>query len=224
MKKIKPIDVVFNAGLAALISIPIIVAKFMSAGKEAETETVHRATSAFKEAEAETKEQAQFGDVYSYSFVSKIEETEPEAELETEAPTEAPGFKGYDSIPLDMDFQEAIFNLCEENQISFELILAVIKTESRFHVDSIGDGGNSIGLMQIQPRWWQGLADANGLNIYEPIDNVHLGIIILNNMINKNGGDLGKALKQYNSGNPNNPSNAYVERVFENYSSITEGK
>ena len=71
--------------------------------------------------------------------------------------------------------------------------------------------------MQIWPHWWQDTADAYGLDIYNPADNVHLGIIILTKVLNVNDGDLNKALKQYNSGNPNSESNQYVDKVYKNY-------
>lgn len=225
-----------SVGIAALIAIPIIVAKFMT-GIEAKAEPIHMestakepTTAVLSEAEiiAELTAKAEkptFADVYAYSFVEKADEepeTEPQAELETSAPSEpeTSSFQPYASVPFDADFQEAIYKLCEKYEINFELILAVIKTESRFHTDSVGDNGASYGLMQIQPKWWQKLADERQLNIYEPIDNVEIGIILLTEFMKANEGDLNKALKQYNSGNPNNPSNAYVERVFANYPDV----
>ena len=136
-------------------------------------------------------------------------------ETATECAT-VPSFEGYDFIPLEKGLQIAIYNLCEEYQISFELVVAVIATESGFNVEAVGDSGNAIGLMQIQPRWWQEKADAEGLDINEPLDNVEIGIIILVDALESNEGELMKALKQYNSGNPNFPSDAYVTKVINN--------
>lgn len=143
---------------------------------------------------------------YSYSFMTYVEDV----------PTEETSFSGYDFIPLSADMQVQIYAICEEYEISYDLILAVIKTESEFQW-LIGDDGQAIGYMQIWPKWWQETADAAGLNINEPLDNVHLGIIILTDALDDNCGDLNKALKQYNSGNPHYHGNEYIDKVFENY-------
>ena len=129
----------------------------------------------------------------------------------------------YSFIPLDYNLQREIYKLCEEYEIAYDLIMAVIKTESEFVTDAVGDNGNSIGLMQIQPKWWQELAAQNNLDINVPADNVHLGIIILTNALNDNAGDLDKALKQYNSGNPNTESETYINKVYANMQLILEG-
>ena len=143
---------------------------------------------------------------YSYSFMTYVEDV----------PTEETSFSGYDFIPLSADMQVQIYAICEEYEISYDLIMAVIKTESEFQW-LIGDDGQAIGYMQIWPKWWQKTADAAGLNINEPLDNVHLGIIILTDALDDNCGDLNKALKQYNSGNPHYQGNEYIDKVFENY-------
>lgn len=143
---------------------------------------------------------------YSYSFMTYVEDV----------PMEETSFSGYDFIPLSADMQVQIYAICEEYEISYDLILAVIKTESEFQW-LIGDDGQAIGYMQIWPKWWQETADAAGLNINEPLDNVHLGIIILTDALDDNCGDLNKALKQYNSGNPHYHGNEYIDKVFENY-------
>ena len=125
-------------------------------------------------------------------------------------------FNGYDFIPLDKELQTHIHKLCTEYNIADGLIISVIKTESEFKWVT-GDNGQAIGYMQIWPHWWQDTADTYGLDIYNPADNVHLGIIILTKVLNVNDGDLNKALKQYNSGNPNSESNQYVDKVYRNY-------
>lgn len=122
----------------------------------------------------------------------------------------------YSFISLSEDMQNQIYTICANYEISYELILAVIKTESEFQW-VIGDEGQAVGYMQIWPKWWQGTADEHGLDINNPIDNVHLGIIILTDALDDNCGDLNKALKQYNSGNPHYQGNEYIDKVFENY-------
>ena len=196
-----------SAILAVLISIPLIIAKVKAEQPEpnVRTPSPYEVDVMIAQNEAETP-----------TVEEIIKETVKVPEIVTEVATE-PIFSGYDFIPLDERLQVEIYSLCKKYEIAYELILSVIKTESNFQADVIGDNGNSIGLMQIQPKWWQGLADTYGLNIYEPIDNVHLGILILNKALNDNGGDLDKALKQYNSGNPNYAGNEYIDKVFSNY-------
>ena len=146
-----------------------------------------------------------------------VDETETVSETIVEVTESEPQvFNGYNFIPLDAELQTHIYELCAEYEIAYGLIISVIKTESEFRWTT-GDNGQAIGYMQIWPYWWQDTANVYGLDIYNPADNVHLGIIILANALNVNGGDLNKALKQYNSGNPNSESNHYVDKVYKNY-------
>jgi hypothetical protein len=196
----------------AIISIALLMyGKLNATNSKSTTPTVLEEVT---ESETVTsKEQVYLIPSYDYSFIEKPT-TEEMTEPVTEAPTEAP-FTGYEFIPLDADIQVQIFTLCEQYEIAYELILAVIKTESEFQWVT-GDGGKSIGYMQIQPRWWQATADSHGLDINDPVDNVHLGIIILLKGLSDNNGSLDKALKQYNSGNPNYPGNEYINKVYKN--------
>lgn len=204
-----------SAALAVILSVPLIYARVQADNKP--EEGVRKPT----EQEIEMQ-------------IVQNTATEPQAEVEvqtweyvaladTEEVTTAPTFKGYDFIPLSVELQVQIFTICEEYEIAYELILSVMKTESEFQW-LIGDNGHAVGYMQIQPQWWQGLADEMGLNINEPLDNVHLGTIILKQLLVDNGGDLAKALKQYNSGNPDYPGNEYIDKVYSNYEWIEAQK
>ena len=59
----------------------------------------------------------------------------------------------YYDVPLSEDLQDHIFNLCDEKGIEYKVAMALIHTESRFDATCVGDSGNSLGLMQVQPRW-----------------------------------------------------------------------
>ena len=143
-----------------------------------------------------------------YAFMAEPQtEPQPETEIET-APEPL-----YD-IPLDAALQHGIKELCNRYEISFELILAVIMTESSGNAEVIGDGGASAGLMQVQARWWQWLADENGLDLNEPLDNVECGILIVLLLLEENDGQMDKALTAYNCGNPDNEENMYFETVL----------
>lgn len=122
-------------------------------------------------------------------------------------------FEAYDFIPLSNDLQALIYTVCAEYEIAYDLILAMIKTESEFNVDVIGDSGHAYGLMQIQPCWWEWLAIEKGLPDYRtnPAQNVELGVVILSLFLSENGGDLDKALIAYNGGEN------YPAKVYANY-------
>lgn len=139
----------------------------------------------------------------------------PEMITENEEPlTEVAPVQLYD-IPLSAELQQDIRELAERYEVSYELVLAVIMTESSGKADAVGDGGTSVGLMQIQPKWYGELITESGLSVDEPLENVELGIRILLGFMEENEGSLDRALKQYNSGNPDYEGNEYIERVYE---------
>lgn len=188
--------------VAIIIACLIVIIKIGERPKEQAQE--QEETTTYKE------ETQSISSVEDYTDETETETTVEVTECETQV------FSGYDFIPLDAELQAHIYELCAEYDIAYGLIVSVIKTESEFQWTT-GDNGQAIGYMQIWPYWWQDTADSYGLHINEPIDNVHLGIIILTDALDSNGGDLNKALKQYNSGNPNSESNHYVDKVYQNY-------
>lgn len=146
---------------------------------------------------------------------------EPKAEPPTHAPEYImPEFEVYDFIPLSADLQAEIQAACSKYEIAYDLILAVIKTESEFDSAAIGDSGNSYGLMQIQPCWWDRLADEKGLPDYRTnaAQNATLGTAILSFLLTENAGDLDRALIAYNGGAD------YPAKVYANYEWILERK
>ena len=138
-------------------------------------------------------------------------ETQPVTECQTQV---APEQHIYE-IPLSPELQNSVRELADKYELSYELVLAVIMTESSGRADTVGDGGASVGLMQIQPKWYGELIAETGLSVDKPVENVELGIRILLGFIEENNGSLDKALKQYNSGNPDFPDNGYIEKVYE---------
>lgn len=155
------------------------------------------------------------------AFPSHTFETVEESDNETVKPIGAGTgkateyiFKPYSFIPLSADLQNWIYKLSEKYEVSYNLVLAIIKTESEFDTDCIGDSGQAIGLCQIWPYWWGGVASQYGLDIDNPIDNVELMLIILTSHLKDCGGDLGQALQMYNSGHTHGSD--YAERVYNN--------
>lgn len=129
------------------------------------------------------------------------------------SPTEtAPKYTFYD-VPLDLDTQKEIIKICSEYDFSYELILGMISVESTFRPGIIGDGGNSFGLMQIQPRWWSETIEREGVtNLLDPLQNIRCGCAILRELKNKYGTEY-RALQAYNTGRPDT-NNGYAEKVY----------
>lgn len=142
--------------------------------------------------------------------------TKTEATIE---PTPADDYILYD-VPFDTDTQKEIIKICSEYGISYELILGVISVESNFRVDTIGDGGNSFGLMQIQPKWWRKTMDREGVtNLLDPLQNVRCGCAILLYLKNTYGTEY-RALQAYNTGRPNT-NNGYADKVYRRIGELT---
>lgn len=129
------------------------------------------------------------------------ETTEPTTEESSpaEPPTE-PEVIVYD-VPLSEDLQLYIIDLCENLHIDPAIVMAMIWKESKFNPYSVGDGGNSLGLMQIQPKWHSGLMAQLGCNdLHDPFQNVTVGINILGSHLARYDGNVEMALVSYNAG------------------------
>lgn len=137
--------------------------------------------------------------------VPKVEESQPEATPEPETAIsvaevcEEQNTKLW-AVPLAEDLQLHIADLCEEYHIQPELVLAVIEQESQYKPEAIGDSGNSLGLMQIQPRWHGERMQKLGCDdLLDPYQNVTVGVDILAEKLAK--GSTEWALMAYNGGN-----------------------
>lgn len=106
-----------------------------------------------------------------------------------------------DDIPLSYELQSALYGACLEFGIGYELALAVIEQETNFR-NVTGDGGDSVGYMQIQKRWWGELmAEIGADDLSDPKDNFRTGCAILRQLFDKY--DTAEdALSAYNTGKP----------------------
>lgn len=136
-------------------------------------------------------------------------------------------------VPLDLDLQNFIVDQCEIYDIDPAIVLGMIQRETQFAADTIGDGGNSYGLMQIQPRWHQERMDKlNVTDLLNPYQNVVVGIDYLAELLYKYDGNMEMALMAYNAG-PTGAyknwfskgiySNGYSQTVVANSERIKEG-
>lgn len=105
------------------------------------------------------------------------------------------------AVPLEAELQLHIIQTCEEYHIDPAIVMATIWRESRFRADAVGDGGNSLGLMQIQEYWHSGRMERLGCeDLLDPYQNVVVGIDYLAESIDRYDGDVAKALVAYNQG------------------------
>lgn len=106
-----------------------------------------------------------------------------------------------EDIPLSYQDQEHLWNACQEFGVDHSLMLALIEKETNFR-NVAGDGGDSIGYCQIQPRWWSWLMEEIGADdLTDPQDNFRTGCAIMAHLLERYG-TIEDALSAYNSGGP----------------------
>ena len=104
-------------------------------------------------------------------------------------------------VPLDGELQMYIIEACNRANISPALVFAIIEKESNYDVLAVGDGGDSLGIMQIQPKWHQWRMEAvGGRDWLNPYDNIAVGIHILTDLFETYGDDVYMVLMAYNGG------------------------
>lgn len=110
-----------------------------------------------------------------------------------------PAYKLCD-IPLDEELQIWVFDYCKDKHINPYLVFAMCERESNYNADEVGDSGNSLGIMQIQPKWHQWRMDKLGLfDWMDATQNIMIGIDILLDLYSKND-DTAWVLMAYNGG------------------------
>lgn len=105
------------------------------------------------------------------------------------------------NVPLDDDLQKHIIETCKRYHIDSSIVFAVICKESGYDAGTVGDGGNSLGLMQIQGKWHRERMERLGCDdLMNPFQNVTVGIDILANLLYRYEGEPERALMAYNAG------------------------
>ena len=136
-------------------------------------------------------------EVYEALHLVDVQEETQSQEAEPVAVTEQAPL--YD-VPLLSELQLYISDLCDRYGVDMPLVLAVIGQESNYNAGALGDDGNSIGLMQIQPQHHQGRMDKLGVtDLTDPYQNVTVGINLLAELIGENKGTEW-AVTAYNAG------------------------
>jgi soluble lytic murein transglycosylase-like protein len=140
--------------------------------------------------------------------------TEPaEEEIPTEETTE-PTVTLYD-VPLDHDLQLHIISEANAHGIDPAIIMAMAYKESSYNVNSVGDGGNSYGLLQIQPKWhYKRMQKLGCTDLLDPYQNVIVGIDYLCAQLARYDGHIGKALTAYNAGHYSGTITNYAKTIM----------
>lgn len=108
---------------------------------------------------------------------------------------------------------EMIDDIAVRSGVDPNIVKAIIVEESGGNPNAVGDNGESIGLMQIQPKHHQKRMEELGIvSLFDPQENVILGCSILSDLYDKYG-NYEDALSVYNSGNTED-GKAYAERIL----------
>lgn len=103
-------------------------------------------------------------------------------------------------VPIDIDLLDHILGLCADYEIPVELVLAVIETESKFKADAVSKAG-AIGLMQVIPEHHEPrMKQLKCTDLFDPYQNITVGMDFLSELLEKYKGDKHKALSAYNHG------------------------
>ena len=150
-------------------------------------------------------------EVYTYEEPTAATEAESQPEIvteempETEIPvveeteTQIKEVKYFD-VPLSHELQDFIFAECEANNLTPATIISMMDQESDFDPNKIGDGGDSLGIMQIQPKWhYERMERLGCMDLFDPYQNIKVGIDYLCELINENP-ELYWVLMAYNGG------------------------
>ena len=127
-------------------------------------------------------------------------------------------------VPMEDKLQIFIARLCEKHHIDPAIVLGMAQRETNFNANAIGDGGDSFGMWQVQPKWHQERMDKLGVtDLLDPYQNVTVSVDYLVEMLGWYDGDIAKALTAYNQGNYRGVVSEYAKAVLENGENIQKG-
>lgn len=116
---------------------------------------------------------------------------EPEEKAAPQQPEEPVDLFYIPEIPLGKELQEYTYDLCVENNVDYELVLAVMWRESRFELDATGyndNGTQDSGVMQINDCNKKWIAnELNVTDLYDPQQNILAGVTMLSEFVDTYG-------------------------------------
>ena len=117
-------------------------------------------------------------------------------------------------MPLDVSLQEHIVKQADKAGIDPAIIVAMAFKESTYRVDAIGDGGDSYGLLQIQPKWhYKRMLKLGCTDLLDPYQNVTVAVDYLSELLNRYG-SIEAALTAYNRGSYSGTVTQYAKTVL----------
>lgn len=82
--------------------------------------------------------------------------------------------------------QVYLWGLCKERGLDYYTVVALIERESGYKYDAAGDGGKSVGYLQIGERWHKERMEAEGVtDFYNPYGNIRVGLNFLQEISDK---------------------------------------
>lgn len=140
--------------------------------------------------------------------------TVTQAEEPEEPPKAEEPKRTYYDVPLTEDLQDIIIDTASGRGVDPALVLAVIEKESGYNPNASGDNGRSQGLMQIWRSFHEKrMKKLGAANLYDPRDNVLVGIDILAEKLEKYE-DAEKALIAYNAGDAGAKKHYFSKGIY----------
>lgn len=124
-------------------------------------------------------------------------------------------YKVVSNIQIDVQgiSNEMIDDIATRSGVDPNIVKAIIQEESGGNPNAVGDNGESIGLMQIQPKHHKKRMEELGIvSLFDPQENIIVGCNILAELYEMYG-NYEDALSVYNSGNTED-GKAYAERIL----------
>lgn len=110
--------------------------------------------------------------------------------------------------------QKYTYLLCQQEGVSYPLIVAMIEWESGYKSDSIGDEGRSFGYMQIMEIYnSERMEELNCNDLMNPYQNVRVGVSLMKELIEKYG-TIQEALAAYNYGESGARRNLWSKGIY----------
>ena len=117
-------------------------------------------------------------------------------------------------VPLSEELQVHIIETAEAHGIDPAIIVAMAYRESTYNPKCIGDGGDSYGLLQVQPKWHKKRMEKLGCSdLLDPFQNVTVAIDYLAENLERYG-SIDKALVAYNAGHYKGTITSYAKTVI----------
>lgn len=106
----------------------------------------------------------------------------------------------YYDIPLEKQYQDFVFDMCEKYSVPVNIVLGIMWQESKFDFMAVSKDKQCVGIMQVNRINYDELNKQLGVtDLTNPYQNIESGIYIFSNLLHKYG-DCHKALVCYNCG------------------------